>query len=331
MNAKCEVSILDTTLRDGLQHEEHYMPLKDRMLLLDSLIEAGVEKIEVGSFSHPGYIPQFREIDAFAKMLPRYDEVEYTFLALNHRAVERAIALKEQGAPIYRVLTGQIATSASYAKKNMNRTQGELLQEAAESVKLLHQNGIKHVAANVGTIFGCPIEGEMPLGTAYDFVARLLDMGFDEIEHSDPDGAASPDRMAEYCAEIMERWPDSRIHVLHVHDIHGMGMASYYAALKQGIRQFECSLGRTGGQPANRMDGIAVHGTGDYYFTQGPTGLVATEDFVGMLDRMGYPTGVDMEKLISAGCLAEKLFGRKLGSFVVAGQQHEQAQMAVGS
>lgn len=93
------------------------------------------------------------------------------------------------------------------------------------------------------------------------------------------------------------------------------GWPAINAALKQGIRQFECSLGRTGGQPANRMDGIAVHGTGDYYFTQGPTGLVATEDFVGMLDRMGYPTGVDMEKLISAGCLAEKLFGRKLGSF----------------
>lgn len=151
-------------------------------------------------------------------------------------------------------------------------------------------------------------------------MGRLLDMGFDEIEHSDPDGAASPDRMAEYCSELMRRWPNPGIHVLHVHDIHGMGMASYYAALQQGIRQFECTLGRTGGQPANRIDGVPVHGTGEYYFAQGPTGLVSTGDFVNMLHDMGYQTSIDEEKLIWAGCLAEKLFGRKLDSFVVAGQ-----------
>ncbi len=315
-----EVSILDTTLRDGLQHEEHYMSLPDRYKLLSYLVDAGVKKIEVGSFAHPIYIPQFREIDEFAMTLPSYEGVEYTFLALNRRGVERAIKLKASGAPIHRILTGQIATSASYARKNMNRTQEELFREAAESVRLLHDNGIERVVANVGTIFGCPIEGEMPLEKAYDFVGRLLDMGFDEIEHSDPDGAASPDRMAEYCSELMSRWPNPGIHVLHVHDIHGMGMASYYAALQQGIRQFECTLGRTGGQPANRIDGVPVHGTGEYYFAQGPTGLVSTEDFVNMLHDMGYQTSIDEEKLIWAGCLAEKLFGRKLDSFVVAGQ-----------
>ena len=316
-----EISILDTTLRDGLQHEEHYMSLEKRMQLLNGLVEAGVKKIEAGSFAHPGYLPQFREIDKFAMSLPRDNGVEYTFLALNRRAVERAIRLKAQGAPVHRILTGQIATSASYARKNMNRTQEELFREAADLVKLLHENGITRVAANVGTIFGCPIEGEMPLEKAYDFVARLLDMGFDEIEHSDPDGAASPDRMAEYCAEIMRRWPDPRIHVLHVHDIHGMGIASYYAALEQGIRQFECSLGGTGGQPANRMDGVPIHGTGDYYFSQGPTGLVCTEDFADMLRRMSCSTGLDTEKLISVGCLAEKLFSRTLDSYIVAGHR----------
>ena len=39
-----------------------------------------------------------------------------------------------------------------------------------------------------------------------------------------------------------------------------------------------------------------------------------------MLHDMGYQTSIDEEKLIWAGCLAEKLFGRKLDSFVVAGQ-----------
>ena len=314
------VSIIDTTLRDGLQHEEHYMPLADRLLILESLVKAGVKKIEVGSFSHPGYLPQFREIDDFVRSMPEYDGVEYTFLALNKRAVERAVAAKKDGAPIHRILTGQIATSESYARKNMNRTHEELFAEAEELVKMLHDGGIKTVAANVGTIFGCPIEGEMPLSKAYEFDKRLFDMGFDQIEHSDPDGAASPEKMAEYCSEVMNRWPDPDKHVLHIHDIHGMGMASYYASLSVGIRQFECALGGVGGQPANRLDGVPVKGTGEYYFEQGRTGLVSTEDFVSMINRTSFGCGIDTAAIIEAGKLAEKLIGRDLDSFVVAAE-----------
>lgn len=318
MQRKAKVSIIDTTLRDGLQHEEHYLPLGSRLEIASRLIDAGITKIEVGSFAHPEYLPQFREIHRFAMMLPRHEGVEYTFLALNRRAVERVVDLKGKGAPIDRVLTGQLATSVSYAVKNMNRTHEELFQEAGELVKMLHEGGVKRVCANVGTIFGCPIEGEMPLEKAYEFVDRLLDMGFDEIEHSDPDGAASPDRVTEYCAEIMRRWPDPARHVFHIHDINGMGMACYCAAMEQGIRQFECTLGGIGGQPANRLDGVAVKGTGAYYFTQGRTGLVSTEDFAAMLGRMGYDTGIDTARLICLGGYMEQLLGRKLDSFAVA-------------
>ena len=125
-----KVCIIDTTLRDGLQHEECYLPLEQRLELVERLIAAGVTRLEVGSFAHPGYLPQFKEIDQFAMMLPRRKDVEYTFLALNRRAVERAVELKAKGAPIDRVLTGQLATSAAYAKKNMNSTHEELFAEA---------------------------------------------------------------------------------------------------------------------------------------------------------------------------------------------------------
>lgn len=312
------VSVIDTTLRDGLQHEEHYMPLSQRLELLNMLIDAGVKKIEVGSFAHPGYLPQFREIDDFAFMLPQREDVEYTFLALNRRAAERAVKLKAQGAPIHRILTGQLATSASYAKKNMNRTHEELFAEAEELVQMLHEGGIKRVAANVGTVWGCPIEGKMPLEKAYDFSERLFAMGFDEVEHADTEGTATPQDTARYCSEIMRRWPDPARHVLHIHDINGMGLASYYAALSQGICRFECTLGGIGGQPANKIDGKPVRGTGEYYYERGRTGLVSIEDFASMLNRMEYDTGINTAGIIAAGCKAELFLGRKLDSFVVA-------------
>lgn len=313
-----KVCIIDTTLRDGLQHEERYLPLEQRLELVERLIAAGVTRLEVGSFAHPGYLPQFKEIDQFAMMLPRRKDVEYTFLALNRRAVERAVELKAKGAPIDRVLTGQLATSAAYAKKNMNSTHEELFAEAERSVKLLHEGGIQRVCGNVSTIFGCPIMGRVPLEQAYIFAQRLFDMGFDEVEHADTSGDATPDRVTEYFGEIMRRWPDPAMHTLHIHDVNGMGMACYYAAMETGMTQFECTLGGIGGQPANRMDGAAIHGTGDYYYTQGRTGLVCTEDFAAMTKRMECAGRVDVDALIETGARLEEMLGRKLGSFAVA-------------
>ena len=319
-----KVIIRDTTLRDGLQHEEHYMPLDQRLRMTKMMVDAGVRYLEVGSMSHPGYLPQFKEIDGFlTDDLPKIEnkDIEYTVLALNAKAVERVENLLKKGVRIDRVLTGQIATSEAYAKKNMNRTREELLSEAAINVRRLHDAGIPKVCANVGTIFGCPIQGEMSLEIAYEFTDRLFEMGFDEIEHSDTEGTATPEKIRMYFKEVMRRWPDQEKHIFHVHDIYGMGMTGYYTAYQEGIRQFECTLGGIGGQPANRMDGVLFKGTGDYYFANGRTGLVASEDFVSMLQAMHVDTGIDKEKIINAGSVLEKVLGRKLDSFVVNHQE----------
>ena len=320
-----QVIIRDTTLRDGLQHEEHYIPLKQRFQVMKALAESGIKYFEVGSLSHPIYLPQFKEIDDFLEnYLPEMGEqdMEYTVLALNAKAVERVENLLRKGVRIDRVLTGQIATSEAYAHKNMNRSREDLFKEAEMNLKRLHDAGIPKVCANVGTIFGCPIQGKMSLEIAYEFTERLLDMGFDEIEHSDTEGTAAPNQVQVYFEHILRKCPEKQRHIFHVHDIYGMGMAGYFAAYQAGIRQFECTLGGIGGQPANKMDGVAVKGTGDYYFTHGRTGLVATEDFVNMLHAMQCETGISQEKIIKAGCLMERILGRTLDSFMVAACNH---------
>ena len=62
------------------------------------------------------------------------------------------------------------------------------------------------------------------------------------------------------------------------------------AALQAGITHFESTIGGTGGQPANFVDGVPVSGTGEYYYSDPTiTGLVSTEDMVVMMDEMGIP------------------------------------------
>lgn len=310
-----QIEIIDVTMRDGLQNEERFISLEHKLFMANSLMEAGVKRIEVGSLSHVKYVPQFIDVDQLLSALPDREDVEYTVLALNKKAVERAVRLVESGVKIDRVLTGQIATSEAYARKNMNRTHRELFAEAEECVKLLHRAGIPTVAGNIGTIFGCPIQGSVPIDTAYEFVDRMFSIGFDQVEHSDPDGIATPRDIREYFSVIMDKYPDASMHSLHIHDIRGRGIAGYYAAMEAGVTVFDCAVGGIGGQVANVMDGVPVKGVGDYYFEARRTGLVSTEDFAAMVNEMGIVTGIDENRLYRFGKDLENILGRRLHSF----------------
>ena len=147
-----KVEVMDVTLRDGFQHEEMFVPTEAKLWIANKLIDAGFTKFEVGTFSHIKYVPQFKDIEAVLKGLPKNENVEYTVLALNTKACERTVQALEDGAQIDRVLCGQLATSEAYARKNMNRTHEELFAEAEKNVKFLHDHGVKKVFANIGTI-----------------------------------------------------------------------------------------------------------------------------------------------------------------------------------
>lgn len=309
-----ELNIIDVTLRDGIQNEETFVKTEAKLWIANQLIDAGFKKIEVGTFSHIKYVPQFKDILDVLEGLPKRDDVEYTVLALNTKACERAVDALDKGYQIDRVLCGQLATSEAYARKNMNRTHDELFREAEKNVKFLHDHGIKKTVANVGTIFGCPVSGPVPIERAHEFNERTFSIGFDEIEHSDTDGIANPRQVYEYFKTVLERYPDTNKHSFHIHDVRGMGMASYLAAALAGITVFDCSCGGIGGQVANIVDNIPVKGSGDYYFNGVRTGLVETSDFITMVNAMGIHTGVDESKVVRIVRMLERILGRNLYS-----------------
>ena len=81
-----------------------------------------------------------------------------------------------------------------------------------------------------------------------------------------------------------------------MHDTHGTALANCLVAIELGLRTFDASVGGTGGCP----------------YAPGAAGNLATEDIASMLQGMGVKTGVNLDKLLAAGQLAQKLIGRKL-------------------
>jgi hydroxymethylglutaryl-CoA lyase len=76
-----------------------------------------------------------------------------------------------------------------------------------------------------------------------------------------------------------------------------MGLANVYAALEQGVRHFDSSIGGLGGCP----------------FAPGASGNVATEDIALLCHQEGLDTGLDFGAMVEAVELVKQLTGTAKG------------------
>ena len=315
-----KVVLGDITVRDGFQHEEKFIPTDAKLWVAEQLILAGFTRIEVTNFGNPRGMPQFKDADELMQRLCKsknvghlLKDVELTAVTIRERAVDRAIQARKDGYGPDRILF-MVSTSESHHRTNSGLSLDAYWKMCETYIPKAHEAGMK-VCGTVSTIWGCPIEGPTELKKAVEFSRRWLDIGAEDIEHADHDGSAPPDRVFEYFAMIMDAIPDPAKHSAHFHVTRGWGLANVLAALQAGITHFESTLGGTGGQPANFVDGVPVAGTGEYYYSDPSiTGLVATEDMVVMMDEMGIDTGVDVDKVLHIGRMFERIIGRRLRS-----------------
>ncbi len=320
MNYPKKVVIGDITVRDGFQHEEKFIPTEAKLWVAEQLILAGFKHIEVTNFGNPKGMPQFKDADELFKKIRnskklkgKLDDVMLTAITIRERAVERAIQAKQEGYGPDRILL-MVSTSESHQKKNSGLTLDEYWKMSEEWVKKARDAGLK-VNGTVSTIWGCPIEGPTDPKKAIEFTKRWFDIGANDVEHADHDGSASPDRVYDYFSMLLDSVDNPHKQIAHFHTTRGWGLANVLAALQAGMTNFESTMGGTGGQPANFVDGVPVPGTGEYYYKDpNDVGLVSTEDMVVMMDEMGIDTGVDVDKVLEIGSMVERIVGRKLRS-----------------
>ena len=91
-----KIVIHEVGLRDGLQIEKQIVSLEKKLELAESLIEAGVKIIQLGSFVHPVKVPQMANTDElFTRLLAsnkKPDNVLFSALVLNEKGLERGLA-----------------------------------------------------------------------------------------------------------------------------------------------------------------------------------------------------------------------------------------------
>ncbi|MDY7232848.1 hydroxymethylglutaryl-CoA lyase [Hyalangium rubrum] len=302
-----KVDVYEVGPRDGLQNELRTLPTRDKARLIEALVASGEKRIEVTSFVSPKWIPQLADAEELLRLVGRKEGVVFSALVPNLKGLQRAREAGLQEAAIF------ISASEAHSKKNINKTIAEAIESSREVVTAATQAGMR-VRGYLSTVWGCPYEGHVPVERVVDVCRKLVDMGIYQLSLGDTIGVGTPRQTEEILSGLLKYIPVEKL-ALHMHDTRGTALANALVGLSAGVTTFDASIGGLGGCP----------------YAPGAAGNLATEDAVFMFHGMGVETGINMDKLVEAGELAQELIGRKLaGKFLQAalGEREKRARRA---
>ena len=293
------VNICECWARDGIQGEDQFIPTEKKIAILNRMVDVGFKRIEATSFAHPKLVRQFSDSLEVLKGIKRPPEVTFIAIIPNDKGLDRLLEACHQGYGVQEI-TAILSASEDHLLANLERTFEEALPPLADLVKRARQAGIKVIGC-IGTAFGCPLAGEVPLEKIIELTDWYLDKGATSIMLGDTTGEANPRQVREIFGRMKDRFPGVDF-IAHFHDTRGMGLANTLAALQEGVVLHDSSFGGMGGQPATRRP----------KYHKGFAGNACTEDMVLMMEEMGIQTGLNIDEVIDTGIMAEELCGRSL-------------------
>ncbi|KIO37315.1 hydroxymethylglutaryl-CoA lyase [Shewanella sp. cp20] len=285
------VSIFEVGARDGLQNEKA-VTTADKLTLIDQLGEAGLTRIEAGSFVSPKWVPQMADSGEIFRQLSKRPGVVYSALTPNLKGLELALDAGADEVAIFG------AASQSFSQRNINCSIEESIERFIPVMEAAQAKQIP-VRGYVSCVLGCPYEGEIKVEEVARVADILYKMGCYEISLGDTIGVGTPLNARRMVEAVAQKVPVEKL-ALHFHDTYGQALANILACLETGVSVIDSSVAGLGGCP----------------YAKGASGNLATEDLVYMLHGMGIETGIDLDALIKAGNTISQALGRVSGAKV---------------
>ena len=178
---------------------------------------------------------------------------------------------------------GNIAFLISDREKALDQAREAAIANVKRLCDLRDASSHKPVVhAAISMALGCSISGAVDPKEVLRLVEKCLEAGVDAVGIADTVGYAGPKQVGDLTKAAVGLAGKTPICV-HLHDTRGMGIANASAALDEGARILDGSLGGLGGSP----------------FAPGATGNVVFEDLVFLCESKGFVTGIDIDRLIA--------------------------------
>ena len=272
-----KVSLREVGLRDGLQLVKTFPSTPAKQRWIRDEYAAGVRHFEVGSFLPAKTFPQFADVRDVVQTIAALPGAHGIALALNERGVNEALASGVAE------VASVVSATEEHSQANANRSRESAIANVRRLCELRDASVHKPVVnAAISMALGCSIIGPVDPKEVLRLTEKLYEAGVDMVAIADTVGYAGPKQVGDLTKAAV-KIAGSKPVCVHLHDTRGMGIANASAALDAGARVLDGSLGGLGGCP----------------FAPGATGNVVFEDLVFLCESKGFPTGIDLERLIA--------------------------------
>jgi hydroxymethylglutaryl-CoA lyase len=270
------ITLREVGLRDGLQLVKSFPSTEAKQRWVREEYAAGVRHFEVGSFLPAKTFPQFADVRDIVQQVASLPGGHGVALVLNERGANEALAA---GVP---EIASVVSATEEHSQANANRSREAAIANVRRLCELRDASTHKPIVhAAISMALGCSIAGPVDPNEVLRLVEKCFEAGVDAVGIADTVGYAGPKQVGDLTRAAVKLAGDKPICV-HLHDTRGMGIANASAALDEGARILDGSLGGLGGCP----------------FAPGATGNVVFEDLVFLCDSKGFVTGIDIEKLV---------------------------------
>ena len=272
------VTLLEVAPRDGFQSIAEPLPTAEKIAIIEVLLQAGVKRMELGSFVSPKAIPQMADMAEIAQHFRDREGCRFSVLVPNAKGASLALASG------YADLVFVVSVSETHNRTNVRQSVAQSLEQLRAIVVEAGDEG-KRLRVDLATAFDCPFDGTVPLDAVRTVFAKALSIApRAEFALCDTTGRADPMTVARRFETVMSEAPDESVWAFHGHDTFGMGVANALYAHSVGVAIIEGAAAGLGGCP----------------FAPGATGNTATEDLHFAFEQGGIPTGIDRATLLAA-------------------------------
>jgi hydroxymethylglutaryl-CoA lyase len=282
-----KLELVEVSPRDGLQNEPDIVSTANKLALITRIVGAGFSRLEAASFVNPKKVPQMADGDGVFAGLPEANDVRFIALALNLRGVERALAA---GA---KEINYVFCASDGFSIRNNGGTVEETFKVWPDVAATAKAGGAR-LSATISTAFGCPFDGEVPVAQVVGVAERCVAQDIFELAIADTIGVGAPNDVHERVRAVKQAIPPHIQLRAHFHNTRNTALANAVAAVEEGVRVLDGSLAGIGGCP----------------FAPGAAGNVPSEDLLYMFARMGFDTGVDLDRAVEAAKFIGAVLGR---------------------
>ena len=275
--------------RDAMQGIKNWIPTKDKISYIQSILSVGFDIVDFGSFVSPRAVPQMKDTHYVIENLD-LSSTKSKLLAIvaNLRGAKDACSYSQIS-----YLGYPFSISENFQMRNTNKNIEESISELSKIIELANKNK-KEVVVYLSMGFGNPYGDQWNYEIVEKWIDLLYYMNIKTISISDTIGAAKSEDIKTVFSNTVIKYPTIEFGA-HFHTKPNEWYEKIDTAYRAGCKRFDSAIQGYGGCPMARDE---------------LTGNFPTEKLITYFNSKKIPLNIDTLHFESSFNESTKLFSR---------------------